>query len=309
MKTSPQPSGELRPSASASPLLERPAIPTDPQRVGTYAISYHVPASWLPERWRDGARVFEALLEGAPPDERVRAVFEAGEAAGRWAGGVAIALLGVRWAIVRNGWVLATTRNPTAESLEQAIRDGLELVDAMIGRQGEEADARDETIVEKVAALDLLRESAGPLTTDELEEARRHVRTGALRSRGGIFLRLLDEELQRRERARGVYVGPKDPGAEFERGDPVFWDRERGVFTAKPTAEPVPAHFPKFEHVALSLVSDPIDPACRIQTRSAVEVDVWSCAECPTSGLEKAFDHEGVFRCPACHSRQVRRLA
>lgn len=243
-----------------------PFVPSNLRREGSYCVSYDLPETWpAPQRHAAGVRVFEALL----PAGLAEALVFAGEAARAHSlervsvrtgprsevlrPRLAIAAFGVRFAIVIDGRVVATARNPTAEDLEKAIDNAEERDTDRRIFELELAHAR--TMPEEATALDLLREAGGAPADDSpdyvegLLNARRWILCGLARVEAPTLLRLVEEELARLSLGYRVWTSPsgtlvvsqvgsphpqaaapigsealpKMPGTKLEPGQAVVW--------------------------------------------------------------------------------------
>lgn len=185
-------------------LANLPAFSPRGQRAeGAHATSYYVPDSWveeLPADFWTGAKETPRVFEGLESSTLEQRLVHAGEAARAHRDGLAIAVLGVRFAILRKGRLLASVTNPTPATLARALQDAETMEPRIVELE------RSRTIAEEILDLDVLRETKRPDADQAAEylesllEARRLLETGRARLSGGILLRLVDDEIRRIER-------------------------------------------------------------------------------------------------------------
>lgn len=258
-------------------LLEQPFTRANPRLEGAWSHSFDVPEEWnLPRGFRDGVRVFEAVAN----DDLGAGILEATASARAWKGPAALAIVGQRIAVVRDGHAIANVRRATSASLVEAIRVGLRRVPAIVER---ELDGEPPvSILEQLAALDLVDDvSPDDPSVEELRDARAWVFSGGAGRRGGLFMRLIDDALDVCEIDAKVAAGmsmSEALGLTDAIGDlvpPLEGDIETSPFVV---------------HGA---------------DGKRIEADVWRCRECTFRGPLERFDRDGGFACPTCSSRRV----
>lgn len=171
--------------------LVRPPVPQNLRAEGVHVDSYDAPEEWLDRELIGPVRVFEGR---ADTSLEARLIF-AGEFARSHRPTFAIAILGVRWAIIRYGRLLAVVSRPDAKTLAAAFARALEVENTK--RELDEP----RTMAEEMLDLQLL-EMAHEVREDDsyfngLVDARRYLRAGAARLSGGILLQLVESELAR----------------------------------------------------------------------------------------------------------------